>query len=61
MVVASIQRIIVTLARHSDVRLTLNIYTRVGMHDQVTAIAALLAPPLQMNDHVGEKVQNVAG
>lgn len=34
-----------TLARHSDVRLTLGIYTHVGLHDQTAAIASLPPPP----------------
>jgi hypothetical protein len=34
-----------TLARHSDVRLTLGVYTHVGLHDQTVAIAALPPPP----------------
>ncbi len=34
-----------TLARHSDVRLTLGIYTHVGLHDQTSAIESLPAPP----------------
>lgn len=34
-----------TLARHSDVRLTLGVYTQVGQSDQTAAIAALPAPP----------------
>ena len=34
-----------TLARHSDVRLTLGTYTHVGIHDQTTAIESLPAPP----------------
>jgi integrase/recombinase XerD len=34
-----------TLARHSDVRLTLGVYTHVGLHDQSAAIASLPAPP----------------
>ena len=34
-----------TLARHSDVRLTLGVYTHVGLHDQTTAIASLPPPP----------------
>jgi integrase len=33
-----------TLARHSDIRLTLGIYTHVGLHDQTAAIAALPGP-----------------
>ena len=35
-----------TLARHSDIRLTLGIYTHVGVHDQTAAIGSLPAPPL---------------
>jgi integrase len=34
-----------TLARHSDIRLTLGVYTHVGLHDQTAAIAALPGPP----------------
>lgn len=34
-----------TLARHSDVRLTLDVYTHVGLHDQTAAIWSLPAPP----------------
>ena len=34
-----------TLARHSDVQLTLGVYTHVGIHDQMAAIASLPPPP----------------
>jgi integrase len=34
-----------TLARHSDIRLTLGVYTHVELHDQTAAIKALPAPP----------------
>jgi len=34
-----------TLARHSDVRLTLGLYTHVELHDQTAAIQSLPAPP----------------
>jgi integrase len=34
-----------TLARHSDVRLTLGVYTHLGIHDQSSAVGALPAPP----------------
>jgi integrase len=34
-----------TLARHSDIPLTLGVYSHVGLHDQTAAIAALQAPP----------------
>jgi integrase len=33
-----------TLARHSDIRLTLGVYTHVGLHDQTAAIEALPGP-----------------
>jgi integrase len=33
-----------TLARHSDIRLTLGVYTHVELHDQTEAIRALEAP-----------------
>ncbi len=33
-----------TLARHSDIRLTLGVYTHIGMSDQCAALAALPAP-----------------
>jgi len=33
-----------TLARHSDIRLTLGVYTHVGLHDQSAAIASLPGP-----------------
>jgi len=34
-----------TLARHSDIRLTLGVYTHVTVHDQTAAVGALPAPP----------------
>ena len=34
-----------TLARHSDIRLTLGVYTHVGVHDQTAAIGSLPSPP----------------
>jgi integrase len=34
-----------TLARHSDIRLTLGLYTHVELHDQNAAIESLPAPP----------------
>ena len=34
-----------TLARHSDVRLTLQVYTHVELHDQTAAIESLPGPP----------------
>ena len=43
-----------TLARHSDVRLTLGVYTHVALHDQTAAIQALPAPP------GGERVETEA-
>ena len=37
------------LARHSDIRLTMNIYTHVELHDQTAAIRALPGPPADNN------------
>ncbi len=34
-----------TLARHSDIQLTLGVYTHVELHDQTAAIESLPAPP----------------
>ena len=34
-----------TLARHSDIRLTLGLYTHVELHDQTAAIESLPGPP----------------
>jgi integrase len=34
-----------TLARYSDIRLTLGVYTHVELHDQTAAVHALPAPP----------------
>jgi integrase/recombinase XerD len=34
-----------TLARHSDIRLTLGLYTHVGLQDQTAAIQSLPSPP----------------
>jgi integrase len=34
-----------TLARHCDIRLTMGMYTHIGLHDQSTAIEMLPAPP----------------
>ena len=44
-----------TLARHSDIRLTLGIYTHVGLHDQTAAIEALPGP--SNNDETNGKVK----
>jgi integrase/recombinase XerD len=43
-----------TLARHSDVRLTLGIYTHVGLHDQTAAIESLPAPPARDTHPIAE-------
>ncbi|MGE0759962.1 MAG: tyrosine-type recombinase/integrase [Pirellulaceae bacterium] len=37
------------LARHSDIRLTMGVYTHIGLEDQALAIEALLAPPRLAN------------
>ena len=41
------------LARHSDIRLTLGVYTHVELHDQTAAIGALLGPPMGKSDSDG--------
>ncbi len=38
------------LARHSDIRLTMGIYTHIGLSDRVTAIDLLPPPPAKQND-----------
>ena len=38
-------RVAQTLARHSDIRLTMGIYTHIGLQDQTAAITSLPAPP----------------
>ena len=40
-----------TLARHSDIRLTMGVYTHIGLDDQAQAIEALPAPPPLVNGH----------
>jgi len=44
-----------TLARHSDIRLTLGLYTHVELHDQTAAIEALPGPPKEKED--GDEVE----
>lgn len=39
-----------TLARHSDIRLTLGLYTHVGLQDQTAAIQSLPGPPTEKID-----------
>jgi integrase len=39
-----------TLARHSDLRLTLGLYTHVELHDQTAAIESLPGPPEATKD-----------
>jgi len=39
------------LSRQSDIRLTLGIYTHLGVHDQIGAIDVLLAPPVEALAH----------
>jgi integrase len=38
------------LARHSDIRLTLGVYTHVGLHDQTAAIEALPGPSASQHE-----------
>ncbi|HEV3189867.1 MAG TPA: tyrosine-type recombinase/integrase [Polyangiaceae bacterium] len=50
-----------TLARHSDIRLTLGIYTHVGLHDQTAAIESLPAPPIAtVNNHEQQPMARTA-
>ncbi len=42
-----------TLARHSDIRLTLGVYTHIEIHDCTLAIQSLPAPPDGANGRVG--------
>ncbi len=42
-----------TLARHSDIRLTLGVYTHIEIHDCTLAIQSLPAPPDGANGKVG--------
>jgi hypothetical protein len=48
------------LARHSDIRLTLGVYTHVELHDQTAAIAALPGPPTVKNGLVVEQDESSA-
>ena len=41
-----------TLARHSDIRLTLQTYTHVELHDQTAAIRALPGPGGNSFSHI---------
>ena len=42
------------LARHSDIRLTLGVYTHVELHDQTAAIGALPGPPMGNGESVDQ-------
>jgi len=46
-----------SLARHSDIRLTMGVYTHVGLHDQTAAIQSLPSPP---GTSVGQENNEVA-
>jgi hypothetical protein len=41
-----------TLARHSDGRLTLGVYTHIGLHEQAAAIEALPGPSPRASQNV---------
>ena len=47
-----------TLARHSDIRLTLGLYTHVELHDQTAAIESLPGPPKPLKDEDMERRQS---
>jgi integrase/recombinase XerD len=40
------------LARHSDIRLTMDVYTHVELHDQTAAIGSLPAPPSEKSEPI---------
>jgi integrase len=52
-----------TLARHSDIRLTLGVYTHVELADRTAAIQSLAEPPGEVNQRDDDQPlrQNVAG
>lgn len=50
-----------TLARHCDIRLTMGIYTHIGLNDQSTAIELLPAPPELAVGKVGTEQGNGNG
>jgi integrase len=43
-----------TLARHSDIRLTMSVYTHVELNDQKTAIQYLPPPPTARPEDSGD-------
>jgi len=49
-----------TLARHSDIRLTLGVYTHVELHDRTAAIEALPGPPEAPERSNGNRQPRVA-
>jgi integrase/recombinase XerD len=48
------------LARHSDIRLTMNVYTHVELHDQTAAIGSLPGPPKTISRQTELPVSNDA-
>jgi integrase len=44
-----------TLARHSDIRLTMQVYTHIELHDQTAAIGALPGPPVAERQRPGKR------
>jgi hypothetical protein len=50
-----------TLARHSDIRLTLGLYTHVELHDQTAAIQSLPGPTAGGTSDGGPKRLGIAG
>lgn len=50
-----------TLARHSDIRLTLGVYTHVGIHEQTAAIGALAGPIANLAPPAMPRRAHVAG
>jgi integrase len=46
-----------SLARHSDIRLTMGVYTHINLHDQSSAIESLPAPPTGKVDGKVEEIK----
>ncbi len=49
------------LARHSDIRLTMNVYTHLDLHEQKAAIESLPGPPGQHGSRTGDAPSRAAG
>ncbi|QDT73237.1 hypothetical protein I41_24260 [Lacipirellula limnantheis] len=50
-----------SIARHSDVNLTLNVYSHVGIGEQAAAIQSLPGPPLLIGSGESQSAEVAAG